>query len=113
MDDPVTYGDTFELLSFKEALESDPPILSDYKIITILVTRFEIAQLVRKNLLVRLDKGKWDKDVEAEMLASVIALRKAIQGQSIRHAISFHSSIARARAFKEIQEVFNGLFSGI
>ena len=110
MDDPVTYGDTFELLSFKEALESDPPILSDYKIITILVTRTEIAQLVRKNLLVRPDKGKWDKDVEAEMLASVIALRKAIQSQPIRHAISFHSSIARARAFKEIQEVFNRFF---
>ncbi len=37
MDNPEIYGDTFELLSFKKALETRPPILSDYKIVTISV----------------------------------------------------------------------------
>lgn len=111
MDNPDLYGETFELLSFKEALEADPPILSDYRIITIFVSREEVAELVRNNLLVRPDKGKWDKDVEAEMLASAIALRKAINQNPIKHAISFHGSIARAKAFKETQEIINNSFS--
>ena len=39
MHDPNLYGETFHLLSFKAALESLPPILTDYKIITMAVTR--------------------------------------------------------------------------
>ncbi|MDD2733125.1 MAG: DEAD/DEAH box helicase family protein [Desulfuromonadaceae bacterium] len=110
MDDPQSYGDTFHLLSFKSALECNPPILSDYKIITVAVTRSEIAALVRANLLVRPDKGEWNADLEAEMLASLISLRKAMQKYPIRHAVSFHASIARARAFKESQQVLTATF---
>ena len=61
MDDPEIYGDTFELLSFKSALEAKPPILSDYKIITIGITNEEVEALLEKNVLVRPDKGKWDE----------------------------------------------------
>ncbi len=110
MDDPQSYGETFHLLSFKSALECDPPILSDYKIITVAITRSEIAALVRANLLVRPDKGEWNDDLEAEMLASLISLRKAMQKYPIRHAVSFHASIARARAFKESQQVLTAIF---
>lgn len=110
MDDPEIYGDTFELLSFKKALESRQPILSDYKIVTISVTRDEIASLIRRNLFVKPDRGRWDTEVEAEMLAAVIALRKAMKRYLIRHAVSFHSSIARAKAFKYTQDVFTGAF---
>lgn len=102
MDNADLYGETFELLTFKTALESQPPILSDYKIITIYITRQEIASLIEENLYVKPDK--WDKDVEAQMLASAIALRKAISKHDIQHAISFHSSIARAKAFKDMQD---------
>ena len=110
MDDPQSYGETFHLLSFKSALECDPPILSDYKIITVAVTRSEIAALVRANLLVRPDKGVWNDDLEAEMLASLISLRKAMQKYPIRHAVSFHASIARASAFKDSQDVLTAAF---
>jgi predicted helicase len=79
MDDPGSYGDTFHLLSFKSALECDPPILSDYKIVTVAVTRAEIASLVKANLLVKPDRGEWNDDLEAEMLASLVAMRKAMQ----------------------------------
>jgi len=59
MDDPDLYGDTFELLSFKEALQHRPPILCDYRIVTVAVSRSEVEELVRRNLLVRPDRGKW------------------------------------------------------
>ena len=110
MDDPQLYGETFELLSFKKALESKPPILSDYKILTILVSQDDVAKLIEQNLLVKPDKGRWDSDIEADMLASLVALRKAIKDHDIKHAVSFHSSIARAKAFKVNQDVFGKVF---
>ena len=110
MENPAIYGDTFEMLSFKEALECQPPILSDYQIVTVAVTRSEVAELIAENLFVKPDRGHWSDDVEAEMLAAAIALRKAIQRRPIKHAVSFHSSIARARAFQAIQDAFGAAF---
>jgi len=104
MEDPEHFGETFELLSFKEALECRPPILSDYKIVTIAVSYEEIAELIETNVFVKPDKGRWDKEVEAKMLASVVALRKAMQTRPIKHAVSFHNSISRAKAFKDTQD---------
>lgn len=43
MDAPGIYGDTFHQLSFKQAMECQPPILCDYNIITIGVSREEIG----------------------------------------------------------------------
>ncbi|RMZ49829.1 hypothetical protein EB821_01045 [Candidatus Marinimicrobia bacterium PRS2] len=110
MDDMDIYGETFELLSFKEAIEQSPPILTDYKIITIGVGRDHIEDLIRKNVFVKPDKGKWNKKMEAEMLASLIALRKAMRGRNIKHALSFHSSIAKAKVFADNQENFTKVF---
>jgi len=110
MDNPNLYGDTFELLSFKAALEQEPPILSDYEILIIGVTRSDLSELIQKNLFVRPDKGNWDEDLEAEILAAAVALRKAILEHPIRHAVSFHSSIARAKAFKDTQDVLTSAF---
>jgi hypothetical protein len=36
-----------------------------------------------------------------------VALRKAMTKYPIRHAVSFHSSIARARAFKDSNDRFS------
>jgi superfamily II DNA or RNA helicase len=110
MDDPDIYGETFHLLTFKRALEYKPPILSDYKIVTILVSRDEVAELIRKNVFVRPDKGRWDREIEAEMLAALVALRKAMKKHSICHAVSFHSSIRRAAVFKAHNDVFTRAF---
>jgi len=107
MDDPAIYGETFHLLSFKRALEYDPPILSDYKIISIAVSRDEVAELIRKNVFVKPDKGRWNKEIEADMLASLIALRKAMAKHPIHHAVSFHSSIQRAELFKSHNDAFS------
>jgi superfamily II DNA or RNA helicase len=110
MDNAAIYGDTFHLLSFKRALEEKPPILCDYRIVTILVSRDEVADMVRKNIFLRPDKGRWNKEVEAEMLASLVALRKAMEKYPIRHAVSFHSSIQRAEIFKDHNEAYNRAF---
>jgi len=110
MDDPKLYGETFELLTFKKALESRPSILSDYEIVTIGVTRREVAALIKGNLFVRPDTGTWDNDVEAETLAALIALRKAMLKYPIRHAVSFHSRIARAKIFAENVSAFTMAF---
>lgn len=110
MDNADIYGDTFHLLSFKRALESKPAILSDYRIVTILVSREEVADLIRKNVFVKPDKGRWNKEIEAEMLASLIALRKAMRKYPIKHAVSFHSSIQRAEIFKDHNEAYNQAF---
>jgi superfamily II DNA or RNA helicase len=107
MDNPAVYGETFHLLSFKRALEYRPPILSDYKIISIAVSRDEVAELIRKNVFVRPDKGRWNREIEADMLASLIALRKAMAKHPIRHAVSFHSSIQRAELFRTHNDAFS------
>ena len=110
MDNAAIYGDTFHLLSFKRALEATPAILSDYRIVTILVSRDEITDMVRKNVFLRPDNGRWSKEVEAEMLASLVALRKAMRKYPIRHAVSFHSSIQRAEIFKDHNDAYNRSF---
>jgi superfamily II DNA or RNA helicase len=110
MDDPSIYGETFHLLSYKRALEYQPPILSDYKIITLLVSREEVAELVRKKAFLLPGKGQWSQEIEADTLAALIALRKAVKKYPIFHAVSFHSSIRRAEGFKAHNDAFTRAF---
>jgi superfamily II DNA or RNA helicase len=111
MEDPTIYGETFHLLSFKAALEQKPPILCDYRIVTIMVSHEEVSEMVRKNAFVRPKKGQWDREVESEMLASLVALRKAMKKHPIRHAVSFHESIRKAEHFAEQNLAFNKAFT--
>ena len=104
MDDPDVYGETFELLSFKEALDCKPPILSDYQIVTMVVTTDEVKKLIRSNVLVKPKMGRWNKETEAKMLAAALQLRKAMEAHPLKHCISFHNSIARAEAFQLTQQ---------
>lgn len=108
MDDPAVYGETFEKLSFKEALEAKPTVLNDYKIITAVVTDKDIHEIIDRNKYVRPESGKWDDEMEAQSLVALIALRKAMQKYPIKHAVSFHGSIARAVAFKENNDLLTG-----
>jgi superfamily II DNA or RNA helicase len=110
MDDSEVYGDTFELLTFKEALAIRPPILCDYKIVTLAVTTDEIKELLQANVFVRPEQGKVDEEVEAKMLAAALQLRKTMLNYPLKHCISFHSSIARAVAFQKTQENINNKF---
>ena len=111
MDDMELYGEDFEVLTFREALEEEPPILCDYKIIAMMVTQKEVAELIENNNFVKPKNENYTKEIEAEMLASTVALHKAIKKYGIKHTISFHSSIERARFFQTQEGVFRKSFS--
>ncbi len=110
MDNVEIYGETFHQLSFKQAMEAEKPILCDYNVITIGVSRHEIKDLIKKNVFVRPTGGKWDEEMEADMLAAMVALRKAMKEHPIKHAVSFHGSIQRAELFKAHNDTFTREF---
>jgi len=111
MDDIELYGEGFEVLTFREALEAKPPVLCDYKIVAMMVTQKEVAELIENNNFVRPENENYTKEIEAEMLASTVALHKAIKKYGIKHTISFHSSIERAKFFQTQEGVFRQSFS--
>lgn len=98
MEHVATYGQTIYSLSFKYAIEAQPPLLSDYRVVTVVVHQEEVARLIKKNAYLATENEKASA-VTARSLASVIALRKAVEQFGIKHAISFHSSIKRAKDF--------------
>jgi len=101
MDDEDIYGETFNQMSFKEAIDAE--LLTDYKVITIDIKKSEIAEFIRDNNLVQLS-SRWKKETEARSLASMLALRKAMKRFNIKNAVSFHSSIEKAVRNKELQK---------
>jgi superfamily II DNA or RNA helicase len=100
MDEIGVYGETFAYLSFKEAIEQE--LLTDYKVITIDIKKSEIADFIKENNLVQLN-DKWNKDTEARSLASMLAMRKAMKHFNIKNVVSFHSSIEKAKRYKDLQ----------
>ncbi|MBX9688745.1 MAG: DEAD/DEAH box helicase family protein [Candidatus Obscuribacterales bacterium] len=108
MENASIYGETFDLLTFKEALESDPPILCDYQVLVLRVDDKEVQNLIERNAIVRPENDEWS-NISSRTLANIIGLRKAINisNGGINHAVSFHSSIARAREFALLQDVFS------
>ncbi len=108
MDDSEVYGDTFSQLSFKEAIDLE--ILSDYKIITLLITKEEVKEYLKQNEIVY-GTGLGDiEEVDFRTYASLIALRKAMDKYPIKHAVTFHGSIKRAKLFSELQEPFEEVY---
>ncbi len=68
MDDESIYGTIIDQLSFKVALEQQPPILSDYKIVSTIVTKSEIEQLINANDFVKSDSKNWSVEGDASTL---------------------------------------------
>ena len=108
MDDPRDYGDLIYELSFKEAINSKPPIISDYKIITFGITVPEIEEIYNSNKYLEVKKVL--KDITARELATALALRKAIKQYKINNAISFHRSIRRADNFRTQQDLITKIY---
>jgi superfamily II DNA/RNA helicase len=67
------------------------------------VGKSEISDFIKQNNLVQLN-DKWKKETEARSLASMLALRKAMEQFPIKNAVSFHSSIDKAIRNKELQD---------
>src|SRR3546814_4229410 len=90
MDNEDVYGQTIHLYTFKDAIKDK--ILSDYKIVTMNVTEKEIKALIESNFYIKPSGKHWRREVESQMLAAVIALRKAYSKFGFSHAISDRKS---------------------
>jgi len=110
MDDARDYGKIIYQLSFKEAINSKPPVISDYKVITFGISEPEIEEVYKSNKYIQVKKEI--KDITAREFATAIALRKAIRKLKISNAISFHRSIRRAENFRKQQELISKIYSG-
>ena len=107
MDDETTYGKVIDQLSFRSALEENPPILCDYKVITLSITRKEIERLIIENSLTKANGKTFTFTEDSTTIAALIAHRKLSQERGIKHAISFHKSIKRAKEFTELNDLIN------
>jgi superfamily II DNA or RNA helicase len=101
MDDDKVYGNVFYNLSFKKAIENG--IITDYKIVTVLVNDTEIQDLIKKNKYVS-DYGKKFDEAEVQMLTTAIALKKALKEYNINHTVSFHKSINSSKEFQSLYQ---------
>lgn len=106
MDDPDLYGETVDLLTFKAAIAAEPPILCDYRLLTIGVRESEVRALVEENRWLDLGPDGLD-EVTSLALASLVALRRATAQYGVRHTVSFHSSILRASRFRDLNNRLN------
>ena len=107
MDDEEIYGKVIHQLSFKSALEQDPPVLSKYKIVTNRVSKKYIQDLINENKLVRANNKQWSYDADCSTFASLISLRQLVKQENLKHVVSFHSSIPRSKEFKLLNDQLN------
>ncbi|MFD6391891.1 Helicase associated domain protein, partial [Nocardia sp. NPDC060259] len=100
MDDPTRFGEVFHRLSFGEAISRK--LLTDYQVAIVGVDNATYLEWVEKGTLIMRE----GKATDARTLASQIGLAKAMRKYDLRRIISFHSRVARARAFaSEMPEV--------
>ena len=92
MDSEKDYGKCFFQMSYEEAIRQG--VISDYKILTVTVNDGHIRQLIADNRILNLNLSNLD-EAEAQSAAAGIALKRAFKKHGIKHAISFHRSIAR------------------
>ena len=92
MSDEDTFGPEFHRMGFGEAI--DEGILSDYKIVVVGVNDRRVYK--------HIEQRTYLEDASADQVATSLALQKAMKEHRAAHALTFHSSIRRAKAFKEI-----------
>lgn len=107
MDDEDDYGKLVDQISFKDALEQNPPILCDYKVVTVSVKRSEIESLIIENSLIKTNGENFTFIKDSTTIAALIAHRKLTSDRGIKHTLSFHKSIKRAKEFSELYESVN------
>lgn len=103
-DDATIYGERFHQLTFKEAIKLK--LITDYKIVTQIVSEARIREIVEENRLLNIDPKKMT-DIEAQTLAAGIAIKDLFKNENLKHAISFHRSIEAAKNFSDQQEKLN------
>ena len=92
MSDEETFGPEFHRMSFADAIEQG--ILVDYKIVVVGVTDRHVHK--------HIEQRTYLEDASADQVATSLALQKAMKKHGAAHALTFHSRVKRAKAFKEI-----------
>ncbi len=94
MDDHSIFGSVLYQLKFSEAIAND--LLSDYQVVVIGVDDEIIKQKIINRELIKVDD---ETTLDAEMIASQIAITKAIKEYDLNRIITFHSRIKNAKEF--------------
>jgi predicted helicase len=98
MSDEESFGQRFHTLSFGEAINRKPNLLTDYRVVIVGVDDQRISEWIEKRLLVETNTGL---ATDARSLAGQIGLLKAIRDWNLCRIISFHGRVKRAREFSE------------
>jgi superfamily II DNA or RNA helicase len=98
MGDEKSFGQRFHTLSFSEAINRNPNLLTDYRVVIVGIDDERIKEWIDKRLLVETDTGL---STDAKSLARQIGLLKATKDWNLHRVISFHGRVKRAREFSE------------
>jgi predicted helicase len=96
MDDPEHFGSRFYEMSFMDAINADPPLLTDYQVAIIGVNEEVARSMAEQAEFIRLEDGTV---TDARTLAAQIILAKAMRDYDLRSVITFHTSITKAKSF--------------
>jgi superfamily II DNA or RNA helicase len=96
MDDEQVFGPVLHHLTFGQAIENDPPLLTDYRVVVVGVNDALVREQVEERALVKTESGLED---DARSLAIQIGLSKAIKDYDLKRVISFHGRVNYASDF--------------
>ena len=96
MDDESIFGPVLHQLTFGQAIENDPPLLTDYRVVVVGVNSESVKEMVEERALVKTEDGL---EGDARSLAIQVGLAKAIRDYDLNRVITFHSRIKQAQNF--------------
>jgi predicted helicase len=103
MADEKVYGKPFYKMSFRQAI--DFKLLAPYKIVITGLTDADLQKLVKDRTYGQTKDGSL---LNFETAANHIALNKVMAEYHAKHAITFHSTINNAKAFKKDHAAISG-----
>ena len=105
MDDHSVFREILYQLKFSQAIKRE--LLSDYQVVVIGVDDQIIKQKIINRNLIKVDD---ETIVNAETIASQIAITKAIKEYDLNHILTFHSRIKNAKQFsKSFNQTINNM----
>ena len=96
MDDYSQFGAVLYKLNFSEAIKQE--LLSDYQVIVVGIDDNSVQEKIANRSIVHIEN---EFDIDAETLASHIALAKAAKDYDLSRLITFHGRVKSAKKFSE------------
>ena len=105
MDDISAFGEEFHVLTFGDAIHRN--LLSDYRVLILGITDSEIEELTQHRRYVELFGA--DLQIDAESLAQMVGMIKAIREYDLQHVLTFHNRVSRAKSFVSLLKDLNDI----